>query len=162
MVAGGEHRRRWRASSRKPRGENRPAGRQAASPGGCGTRGGRRRRWRRGWCRTQQRACSPTVALPAAPATRLPPPRPSLFRPPPAPSLPGPPPPLTSPPRPPPPLHCRKGEGGVLGDGGGLVVAFMRATAPPPQILTGGATTVGPGGIVPTRGYGCRGPRRRR
>lgn len=51
--------------------------------------------------------------------------------------------------------------GGVLGDGGGLVAAFMRATALPLQIPTGGAAMVGPGGTVPTAGSGCRGSRRR-
>lgn len=58
-------------------------------------------------------------------------------------------------------LHCRKGVGGMLGDGGRLVAAFMRATAPPPQIPTGGAATVGPSGTVSTAVSGCRGPRQR-
>lgn len=39
-------------------------------------------------------------------------------------------------------------RGGVLGDGGGLVASFMRATTPPPQIPTDGAAMVGPGGAI--------------
>lgn len=64
------------------------------------------------------------------PATHSPPLRPSPFGPPPS-SPPGPLPLLTSPPRPLP--HCRTGEGGVTGDGSGLIAAFMRATALPPR-----------------------------